>query len=201
MGRLHVLVRGGSLPLPRPERYDPLTLPYATKREHTFPLLIGKALGAEVSVLCRRGMAIDSFADGLGLGIPDMIRSLEPDIFIACYGYSEVWQIRDITVIREHASEYLRLLMEASQTRPQMKVLILLLPMPGPSLRLRFPDIRARIGAFNEELLAGEFCCVAPSRKLHPDEQHFSNAGHREVASHLLSAIGTGEVVRISTNR
>lgn len=183
-----IVVRGDSLTLPRPERYEPPGLPLVTATRQTFPWLIGADLGAQVWNLSRRGMDADQFEEGVGLGLVEMVNSLEPDALITCFGYAEVWRRDTVEEVAALADRYCGTLNELAKRRPLMEVLIIGLPLAAPRIVERFPDINGRLSCFNQRLHAsGHF--VASSQELHSDGQHFSNVGHRELADSLLKRL------------
>lgn len=189
---LHIIVRGDSLTLPRPERYDPPGLPLVTTNQQTFPWLIAMALGAQVWNQSRRGMTIDEFEDGLGLGLVEMVNSLEPDAFIASFGYAEVWRLSSVDEVSTMAERYVASMTELAKRRPSMVVVMTGLPLVPSKLLKRFPDINDRLSRFNQTLDAsGRY--VPAAEDLHTDGQHFSVAGHRIIADRLVSHLGEAD--------
>lgn len=184
-----IIVRGDSLTLARPERYKPPGLPLVTTTRQTFPWLIGAALRAQVWNLSRRGMTIDEFEEGVGLGLVEMVNSLEPDALITSFGYAEVWRCKRADEVAILADRYCATMDELAKRRSSMKVLIIGVPLVRLANQLeRFPDINDRLHRFNERLQGTEYF-VAASEQLHSDGQHFSNAGHRDVADRLLKRL------------
>lgn len=203
--RWHMVVRGDSLTLPRPIRYDDYSAqnPYlATRFVDTFPSLVARKLEAELSKpvsmtnTSHRGMRWDQFSLGVGRGLEELVTSFEADIFVAFWGYTEMWQNQDghegVDLVAEQYATVLNRLMDRM---PALMAVVIALPLPGARVRERFrsrADAIARFNDLTESRLHPDIAHVALPNEpgvLHTDEQHLSTIGHSVLADHVFAAI------------
>ena len=168
--RFHIIVRGDSMALPRPYRYDQfhfLERPHhATRYHEVFDAVaadrLSERLGRRVmlSNQSTRGMTLEVFAAGLGRGLDDVFFTQEPDLFVMAFGYSEAWT----THKKRHAGKIapddvgrrLALFKQAMEKlayfasyMPLTFSVLLPLPYVGSELEARFPGINRLIDDYN----------------------------------------------------
>lgn len=211
---LHMIVLGDSLSLPRPYIYENYTAanPFLATRFHqTYPVLLVDRLeitsGKIVRLTngCRRGLLWDEYALGAGRGVVEMLTSYEADYFISLWGYSELWRFKEsddgLEACLQIARRYSDLIETVAQRMPFLKIAVIALPMPGRELADRYPRMSGHIRAFNQHLRDHKAASVAfvevklSENLLHTDQQHFSTAGHIQVANAIEDALSATSTV------
>ena len=184
--RFHMIVRGDSMALPRPYRYDQfhfLERPqHATRYHEVFDAVaadrLSQSLGRRVllSNQSTRGMTLETFAAGLGRGLDDVFFTQEPDLFVMAFGYSEAWTTHKKRhagkIAPDDVSRRLGLFKQAMDKlayfagyMPLTLSLVLPLPYVGRELEARFPGINRLIDDYNAVMRGYEqdnMRCLAP---------------------------------------
>ncbi|WFT77482.1 SGNH/GDSL hydrolase family protein [Methylobacterium sp. CB376] len=201
----HLVVRGDSLSLPRPVRYDEYGIhnPYlATRFENTFPCILAQRYESHLNKkvymtnTSLRGMQWPAYESGIGRGLEDVLSTLGADIFVSLWGYTQIWLHKEETSsfdkIDDISEKYTKTINALQQRFPLMIVVVVDLPLPGPGLSERFPRMGDYIDFFNqnnsERLNKNIFRYTIPNHKtiLHDDQQHFSSDGHLAIADGIF---------------
>ena len=213
MKALNIVVRGDSLALPKVARWEHSDLPgLCVRNSETFPEVLADQIerltGRRPTVVNTsfRGMHWDLYEAGLGIGLEDMIETLEADLFISTFGGTMIWAYAIEGLSTDHAVDlgkvHVERLNALSAAFPALSILLVTIPDPPARLVERYPTLIPMRDAYREavaERAAGPIHVVptvSGEGLLHTDGQHYSVAGHRVVADLLLErATQVGAVV------